>query len=619
MKPIAFNGCFGWLHEGKTRRGVVLCEPLGHEGMWAHKLVRALAERLSREGMWVLRFNYPCTGDSTGDDQEDGRFARSVASVRHAMGVLRSQTPIDHLTLLGIRAGAAFAMLAATDEASDAQPGVDALIALAPVVRGRSYLRELSLVQRQWIDTVSPAVQQGHRQEAGMNVLGHRYPADLVDTLKALDLANVMEQAKGLPESVLLVDMERSNSVALKSMLDSRGVDTAIHGFPEWPTTMTEGTRSRLPLDTIDSLTRWLVERTVTPKVAGTHATGTTARIGDDAPVSLTANGVTERLVMIGPTQVAGMLSGPARTVSTPSGAPTLLIASTASNPRTADGRLAVRLARKAADLGFSTLRVDLCGIGDSGTQAPDDQSGVPYSDLAIDDLAAAADWLAAQGHQEIVAMGVCSGAYAALHAAVKTPSLAGVIAVNLPRFIWPRGMTLADALKQQTNSAKGYLASVRDWRKWGRLVREGRDLRPVLKWLRRLLAARLRLRAMQIARRFGWQPDANSEQGLLHELDRLGIRTSLIYGEFDPGVDELTRHFGPVRQAFGQLQHVRAHTIRELDHAVYSSSGTHAVIDHCMRILTGWAEQKTHMAPSCATSSKKSRKLPASTCISDV
>ncbi|NYH14507.1 alpha/beta hydrolase [Paraburkholderia bryophila] len=618
MKPIAFNGCFGWLHEGNTGRGVVLCEPLGHEGMWAHKLVRALAERLSGEGMWVLRFSYPCAGDSAGDDQEDGRFARSIASVRDAMGVLRAHAPIDHLTLLGIRAGATFAMLAAIDEESDAQSRVDALIALAPVVRGRSYLRELSLVQRQWIDTTSPAVQQGHRQQEGMNVLGHRYPADLVDNLKALDLTSVTEKAKVLPESVLLVDMERSDGAALKSVLDSRGVDTAIHGFPEWPTTMTEGTRSRLPLDVIDSLTRWLVERTVTPNVAGTHTARTTACIGHDASVSITANEVTERLVMIGSNQLAGMLSSPARTVSVPPGAPALLIASTASNPRTADGRLAVRLARKAADLGFTTLRVDLCGIGDSGTRAPDDQSGVPYSDPVIDDLAAAADWLAAQGYKEIIAMGVCSGAYAALHAAVRTPSLAGVIAINLARFIWPRGMTLAEAQRQQTNSAKGYLASVRNWRKWGRLVRERRDLRPVLKWLRRLLAARLRLRAAQIAQRFGWQPDANSEQGLLHELDRLGIRTSLIYGEFDPGVDELTRHFGPVHQAFRQLQHVCTHTIRELDHAVYSSSGTHAVIDHCVRILTGWAEQKTPTASDCAASSKKSRKLAASTRISD-
>ena len=115
-----------------------------------------------------------------------------------------------------------------------------------------------------------------------------------------------------------------------------------------------------------------------------------------------------------------------------------MLIANTASNPRIADGRFAVCLARELARNGITSLRVDVSGVGDSGKQAPDDQSTVPYSDQTVADIVDAANWLAAQGHQEIIAVGICSGAYAALHAATRTTSLAGIIAINLARFIWP-------------------------------------------------------------------------------------------------------------------------------------------------------------------------------------
>jgi pimeloyl-ACP methyl ester carboxylesterase len=618
LKPVTFNGCLGWLHMGNSRRGVVLCEPLGHEGLWTHKLVRALAERLSDEGMWVLRFNYPCAGDSAGDDQEGNRFARTIASIHHAMDVLRAHAQIDHLTLLGIRVGAAFAMLAAVDEDGCTAPRVDALIALSPVVRGRSYLRELSLVQRQWLETAAPAVQQAHRHDDGVNVLGHYYPADLVDRLKALDLCGVAKSAGALPQSVLLVDTDHGDGAALKTVLHGCGVDADIHGFPEWSTTMVEGTRSRLPLNAIDSLTQWLAERAETQTLATIHSASAQACNPGNASVRTTANGVTERLVMIGPNRLAGVLSSATHTVSAQPETPALLIASTAANPRTADGRFAVRLAREVADLGFTTLRVDVNGIGDSGKEAPDDQSGIPYSDSVIEDLMAAASWLAAQGHREVIAFGVCSGAYAALHAAARTTSLAGVVAINPARFIWPRGMTLAEAEKQQTNSAKGYLASVRNGRKWRRLVRERRDLRPVLKALRRLVIARLRSPAMQIAQRFGWQPCARSAQGLMYELERRGVRTSLVYGEFDPGIDELARHFGPARRAFRKWRHVRVQTIRELDHSLYSASGTRAVIDLCVQTLTGWSAKQTRTAPACTALSIKARKFAKSTRVSD-
>ncbi|WP_323122770.1 alpha/beta hydrolase [Burkholderia alba] len=587
MRPIQFNDCLGWLHEGRTAHGVVLCEPLGHEALWTHKLIRAIAERLADRGLWVLRFHYPSSGDSAGDDLAPDRFRSSLASIRGAIRTLRASARLEHLTLVGIRTGAAFALLATagadeeTDEPGQAAPDVDALVALAPVVRGRAYLRELSLVQQRWLDTAPPAVRTGHHDEPWLNILGHRYPADLVDALRTVNLCDAVAAARNLPRTALLADTEYGAGPALRGALQARGVAVDSEIFDEWSTTLQEGARSRLPLRMLDTLTRWIAGDA--PAAAPLHAAA------PEPPIAFASNGRVERLVRIGPDRLVGMLCEPDEHAPARTDVPLLLIANTAANPRSADGRIAVRLARTLARHGISSLRIDVNGIGDSGPHAPDDQSVALYAERTIADVAIAADWLAAHGHRPVVAFGVCSGAYSSLHAAARSPSLAGVIAVNLPRFIWPLGMTLDDALRQQTNSARGYLASLRDRRKWRRLLRERRDLRPVFGALQRLVVARLRVPAARIAERVGVSPKPGTPRGLMRELEHRGVRTAFVYGEYDPGVDELSRHFGSSSRAFKEYRQASVTKIRDLDHSVYGSAAAETVIALCVETLTSW------------------------------
>ncbi|WP_175773366.1 alpha/beta fold hydrolase [Paraburkholderia phenazinium] len=589
MKPIAFNDCLGWLHEGRSGYGVVLCEPFGHEALWGHKLMRALAERLASESIWVLRFNYPCAGDSVGDDTEPDRFANTLTSVHHAMAVLRERSGISDLALLGVRAGALFAMLAACGEGVAAAPQVDAIAALTPVVRGRSYMRELSLLQRGWLETALPAVRFGYRDEPCFSVLGHRYPLDLVDQIKSVDLCDRITRATLPANAALLVDTDYGDAAALSSALSSRGVEVTSLPFVEWPTTMLESTQSRLPLNAIDSVTKWVVKRAaICASGRQFRHDGMMQNTMDNRSETLCADGASECLVSVGPRQLAGILCVPAGSAAAWPKAPAVLIANTAANPRIADGRFAVSLARELARNGIVSLRIDVRGTGDSGEQAPDDQSTVPYSDQTVVDVGEAANWLAARGHQDVIAVGICSGAYAALHAAARTTSLTGTIAINLARFVWPAGLTLAEALKQRPNSAAGYLVSARDWRRWRRLVRERRDLRPILKSLGARLVVRFRLAAQDFAERLGRRSPSDTPRGVMHELARRDVRVLLIYGEFDAGIDELNHNFGPLQRAFKGWRNVGIRTIRQLDHALLGTSGRNAVIDFCVDTLTG-------------------------------
>ncbi|PRE60810.1 alpha/beta hydrolase [Burkholderia multivorans] len=587
MTPIQFDGCIGWLHEGTRTHGIVICEPLGHEALWLHKLVRSLAEHLSDRGFPVLRFHYRASGDSLGDERDEGRFDEMIDSTRRAVQALRERVALDSVALVGVRAGAAVALLAA-----DAMPEVTRFVALAPVVRGRGYLRELSAVAQHWLENMPPVVRNTMRDEKPMNVLGHAYPDDLVATLRHLDLSKAVGELGTLPARALLVDAPYGDAAMLAGALQARGVAAQVQPCADWPVAMREPLWSRFPAGLFESVADWIdVEAG-----ADADAIGRVSPKWPDADVVLRAEGSVERVIRIGPDNLVGVLCEPDEQTMR-AAAPTLLITNTAANPRTADGRLAVRLARALAARGICTLRFDSTGTGDSSERARDVQSDIPYSDQLIDDVLNAANWLKAEGHHKIVAFGICSGAYTSLHAAA-TGQLAGAIAVNLPVFVWPRGQTLENAVKNQTNSMRGYFASVRSAGKWRRLFARRRDLRPVLRALWRFSADAMSAPLMRVAERLGRGPGKDTPRGLLRDMSARGIRTHLIYGTYDPGVDAVVRHFGPVSRAFAHLPNVSADVQETVDHSLHGERAAQYVIERCAELLACWWAPAERTAP---------------------
>jgi pimeloyl-ACP methyl ester carboxylesterase len=131
-----------------------------------------------------------------------------------------------------------------------------------------------------------------------------------------------------------------------------------------------------------------------------------------------------------------------------PSDRPTVILLNAGLVHRVGPFRINVDLARRLAALGFSTLRMDLSGLGDS---AP--RPGEP--DLhrrVLADLKDAMDFLAEKrGASRFVVGGICSGAINAHRAAVADPRVVGAImldgyAYSTPQFLLRRyGPRLAD------------------------------------------------------------------------------------------------------------------------------------------------------------------------------
>lgn len=106
-------------------------------------------------------------------------------------------------------------------------------------------------------------------------------------------------------------------------------------------------------------------------------------------------------------------------------GAPTAVILNAGIVHRVGPFRLHVNLARQLAELGFSTLRIDLSGLGDSESRT----GKVATENRAMLDVSDTLDFLQQNTDaDQFVLVGLCSGAYNAHRAAVDDGRVVGAV-----------------------------------------------------------------------------------------------------------------------------------------------------------------------------------------------
>jgi pimeloyl-ACP methyl ester carboxylesterase len=111
-------------------------------------------------------------------------------------------------------------------------------------------------------------------------------------------------------------------------------------------------------------------------------------------------------------------------------GAPQVILLSTGILHRVGSNRLWVSLARALGAAGITTLRFDLSGIGDSERR----RDVTSLRESVERDIRDAIDYLATtQGADRVILMGLCSGAYDALHATLGEERVVGAVLVDTP------------------------------------------------------------------------------------------------------------------------------------------------------------------------------------------
>jgi pimeloyl-ACP methyl ester carboxylesterase len=578
MTPIVFGGRFGWLHVGQGSHGVVLCNPFGHEEAWGHKAMRYLAEELSRRDIPVLRFDYLATGDSVGIDHESDRLDDFVADIGAAIERLRHDAGVTKVTLCGLRLGGTLAALASQ------HPLVDSLALLAPVINGRHYLRELTALRKTWVENLPMDVRAG-QIDSPFHVLGQVYSEAFRSRLGTLDLGKSISRHRAMPKRVFVADLRPGASQSLCTALRDRGVEVQAEGFDDYFEFMQETASSTLPEKTLKRTAQWIAQSMAEDELGDSMPDrmrkASRPSMSDDAIIE-TPEAI-ERPVIFGAAGLFGILCEPRDRLA---GGPVIVITNTAGSVHQGDSRLSVRIAREMAQRGIASLRFDARGIGDSPARSPDgtlDTTASIHAESTIEDVATAGAWLKRKGYDNVVAFGICSGAYSALRASLVEPAIAAVIAVNLQRFYIPERLTLQELRNQRRNTMARLGPAILKPKKWWLVLSGQRRLKPIVKAFASNAAARLQSQMLGVTRKkevhTGGNHSLTDPHSVVHALERKGVRTLLVYGAGDEGLDQLNAHFGRHGKKLSRTTRVRVAVCSDVDHALYDTRALASVI----------------------------------------
>ncbi|TCZ60833.1 alpha/beta fold hydrolase [Roseicella aquatilis] len=573
MIPVAFGGCRGWFHPSqagrRTGRGVVLCAPFGFEALGTYRAWRRLAEAFAARGLPTLRFDYPGTGDSAGEEAP-GRLADWLDSIEAASLWLRRQAGVSEIALCGLRLGGALAAAVAAR-----RPGeFGSLLLLAPVGCGRAYERELTL-----------AAQTGEAADAPEDWLeyaGFRLHATDRQGLGRLDLAASLAAARVGRVLVAAAPRRPALRPAALARLQAAGLSVETIPFEGYETLLREAHRSVPPLAFYDRLADWAAAE------APPAALPPQAPPGPD--LLACAEGVTERSLFFGPGNgLAGILCEP----EAPGPAPGVLLLNTGADHHIGSGRLTVRLARRLAALGVTSLRMDATGLGDSAGPVEvhaADLGDVLFGDGALADVHAGLDALEAQGLDRCLLVGVCSGAHHAFQAALREPRVVALALANLPAFDRDAG----GAAALDGGPPPGEI----------RLLRFPRLL------LRRLLAETDRV----LAERLGREAGLDRAGRWMRMLQRRGTRLLLAYSEADWSLRELRAHFGRRGRHLPRQGLARSVVLRGHDHSLNPLAMQEQFIRHVEDLLRTLPDMRprSQVAPATASAAPRAAGLEA-------
>ena len=234
---------------GASERGaIVMCQPIGHEYVWAHRAFRQLSARLAALGYTVLRFDYFGCGDSLGEGDE-ADLQRWIEDVRTAIRYMSARH--GQPCVVGLRLGASMALLAGS---GDEAPGQS--VVWQPIVFGADYLKDLRALhlehERKHGD---PSGRSARTDEA----LGFRLSRRLQSRLAEFDLSSAGFRP---PRQLMqLVNTDGTDQAALKARCESALPD-AFHWeyVEESKAWSSEPYKMAMPVKSISSIVDWVVE-----------------------------------------------------------------------------------------------------------------------------------------------------------------------------------------------------------------------------------------------------------------------------------------------------------------------------------------------------------------------
>ena len=436
---------FGWLNEPAASSivsdtAVVFCGPAGGSN-WG-RIYQHLAEQLSLSGIWALRFHNYGVADSEGQDGDPELACAWIDSIESAIQEVVKRSGVTRICLVGFRLGATLAIAAA---ARGFGCRVDDLVLWAPFTTDKEFRHEIFLAEKLYGT-------QTLRDLFGF--LPNRFT---LDDLARLTTASITERP--CSRALILARNSSHPEAGLVSHLQSLGVETTYESIEGDPQVLTCTYETATSSNFTDQIKSWILRPSQRPQEVPEllvpdlakglpkelpkeqhhhswlrHAPSndeTSYSVGDSVPIGET---VLETPVFFGGQRsVFGIVSEPKHS-SRHIGKPAILFINPGRGHHIGPGRLHVTAARHWAALGFTTLRFDRSGSGDSSAQDLPDQ---PRSAIhPWDDINLAIDFLTQRySIDSFVLFGICNGAQVAFDFALGDQRVVDLQLINARTF----------------------------------------------------------------------------------------------------------------------------------------------------------------------------------------
>jgi len=580
---------FGWLHApqvaARPRIGLLICKPFGYEAICSHRSIRSFAEEAASIGIPSLRFDYLGTGDSSDIDADEDQLEVWTQDVEVAAKELRRLTGVVNVCVLGVRLGALLAMRAALRSNL-----VQSLILIAPIISGRRYLAELRTTRL--AASLMLTADHGRRdpKDDSMEVSGFTVSPATIEALKQTDLTEL----DVAPAPAILILDNSSFPIANEwsrrlAALGGRVDYQPLPGLVEM--TMTAPQFATVPTQMIDATRRWLkqMDDTVegqTSMVSGGVTGSMPAFLALPGKSQGPDAGPREHPLFLSPDNVLfGILTEPSKSEKRRRG---VILLNAGADYHIGASRMYVGLARSWAASGYFVLRMDLAGLGDSGTR-PGRQANNVFPPDAVEDIRVAIEFLVTRyGIRHLTLAGLCSGAYHALRAAVAALPVNLILLINPQNFFWKEGMTVNDL--QEAELLRGprlYRLQMRSLSAWKKLITGKVDVRYVLNiYLHRVfMHAETAVRNVARYLRIPLPRDLGRE---LEQVGARGVNVVFAFARGEPGLDLLKIQGGNGLKRLGRR--CRIHIIDDADH-IFSRKSARAAME---RIISAELFSKT-------------------------
>lgn len=519
----------------------MLCAPFGHDYLVTYRAYRKLATCLAQAGFPVCFFDYAGSGDSA--DTEAPAVQAWTQSISLAIKALQEKSGVMQVALFGVRLGALLAASVAT------QHHVAALALVAPVVSGKSYVRELLALARMSPIPASPDPERAVKDD---EITGYLFAKTTQSDLSTMDLVQLVP-ALSLPIFVGERDDIAGQERKLLAALSNHDVTVATQrGYAAMMSS--DAHNSEVPTALWDEIVHWLSTRFERQTL---NATALESTPNAQQIAQIPANGCVldeELLCFEGLTGVLTRANDqvPARPL-------TVVLSNTGGNHRVGNHRLYVNLARALAGQGFHVLRFDRGGMGYSRPTPLGEENEV-YAASGVADMGLAMDYLSYNmASTGFILAGLCSAGYFAYHAAVKDVRVKSLIMINPLTFQWHPGDSLDQKINESIHSTSFYANKFWQLKTWKRVFQGDIALGRIGKKLTERFV-------QQLQEKFQIGKITEVRRNFLH-LENRGVQLMLVFSENDSAIDVVHGELGVNAHALKNRTALCIETVPYTDH----------------------------------------------------